>query len=191
MVQFGPALSIAVLFTTSYLCPESSQGPRVNPDARIVQDFERRVQEYVKLDRQAQAQGALPALKPTDNAEKIHEDEQGLARAIRVTRSRAQQGDIFTPEVSREFKRLIGIAYQASEAHRIRVSLKSGDPVNLRLQVNQTYPENMPLQTTPPTVLLNLPRLPPELEYRLVGRSLVLRDVKANVVVDFIPNAIP
>jgi len=33
--------------------------------------------------------------------------------------------------------------------------------------------------------------LPPELDYRVVGRDLVLRDVKANLVVDFIANAIP
>jgi hypothetical protein len=32
-----------------------------------------------------------------------------------------------------------------------------------------------------------LPRLPEELEYRFVGRDLILRDVKANLIVDFIP----
>ena len=51
-------------------------------------------------------------------------------------------------------------------------------------------PPNIPLQSTPPTILLNLPRLPPELEYRIVGRTLVLRDAVANIVVDLIPDAI-
>jgi hypothetical protein len=47
------------------------------------------------------------------------------------------------------------------------------------------------LQSTPPTILMNLPRLPPELEYRINGRALVLRDTNANLVVDLIPDAIP
>ena len=31
----------------------------------------------------------------------------------------------------------------------------------------------------------------PEVEYRVVGHDLLLRDVEANLVVDLIPNAIP
>jgi hypothetical protein len=61
----------------------------------------------------------------------------------------------------------------------------------LKLQVNQAYPENVPLQSTPPTLLLNLPEPPDGLEYRIVGRDLILRDVEANTIVDFIPDAIP
>jgi hypothetical protein len=52
--------------------------------------------------------------------------------------------------------------------------------------VNQTYPAEWPLQTFPPTLLAQLPKLPPELEYRFVDDALILRDTKANVVVDFI-----
>jgi len=47
------------------------------------------------------------------------------------------------------------------------------------------------LQSTPPTLLLNLPELPKGLEYRILGRELVLRDTDANIVVDYIPNALP
>ena len=36
-----------------------------------------------------------------------------------------------------------------------------------------------------------LPPLPKQLEYDFVGRTLVVRDVDADVVVDFIPNAMP
>jgi hypothetical protein len=37
---------------------------------------------------------------------------------------------------------------------------------------------------------MNLPPLPAELEYRVVGHSLILRDIEANLIVDFIVNAI-
>ena len=39
----------------------------------------------------------------------------------------------------------------------------------------------------PPSILLNLPKLPEELEYRFVGPHLILHDVNANLIVDFIP----
>jgi len=35
-----------------------------------------------------------------------------------------------------------------------------------------------------------LPRLPPELQYRIAGRSLVLWDHHANLIVDFLPRAL-
>jgi hypothetical protein len=47
------------------------------------------------------------------------------------------------------------------------------------------------LQSTPPSLLLNLPPLPKELEYRIVGRELVLHDTAPGIIVDFIPNVVP
>jgi hypothetical protein len=57
--------------------------------------------------------------------------------------------------------------------------------------VNQPYPSGIPLQTTPPSLLLNLPNLPKGYEYRFVGHNLVLFDVEANLIVDLIPDTIP
>jgi hypothetical protein len=57
--------------------------------------------------------------------------------------------------------------------------------------VNHPYPAMKPVETTPPSLLLNLPKLPAELEYRVVGHDLVLHDVEADLVVDFVPRAIP
>jgi hypothetical protein len=57
--------------------------------------------------------------------------------------------------------------------------------------VNAAYPPNIPIQTTPPTLLKRLPALPMELAYRILGRSIVLLDEKTNLIVDFIPNVVP
>jgi hypothetical protein len=57
--------------------------------------------------------------------------------------------------------------------------------------VNTLYPEKAALATVPPLILVNLPRLPDGLEYRFMGRDLILRDRDANVVVDFVPGAVP
>jgi hypothetical protein len=37
---------------------------------------------------------------------------------------------------------------------------------------------------------MSLPKLPEQLEYRLVGKTLIIRDVEANIIVDFVPNAL-
>jgi hypothetical protein len=57
------------------------------------------------------------------------------------------------------------------------------------LSINAPYPAKAPLSTVPPSVLMALPTLPKELEFRFVGRNLILRDTKANMIVDVLPNA--
>ena len=45
--------------------------------------------------------------------------------------------------------------------------------------------------TVPAASLLVLPPLPDTLDYRFVGRDLVLRDAEANLIVDYIVGAVP
>ncbi len=52
-----------------------------------------------------------------------------------------------------------------------------------------TWPEGVPFVFIPPLLIAALPPLPPELEYRFIGQSLVLWDVHANLIVDFMPGA--
>ena len=162
---------------------------RVNPDARIVGDFEDRVTAYVNLQKNL-AKG-LPAPKPTVEPQIIIDHQHELAKRIREARHQAKQGDIFTPEISREFHRLLGFANAGDNDAHIKKSLERAEPVRLTLRVNDAYPSDVPLQSTPPTILMNLPSLPPGLEYRIAGRALVLRDATANIVIDLIPNAVP
>src|SRR5882724_620380 len=133
---------------------------QVNPDAALIQDFEKRVADYVKLHKTVESK--LPPLKRTGSHEKIAHHEHELERRIREARHAAKQGDIFTPEIATEFRRLIAFAMKPGNADKVKQSLKSSEPVVLRVRVNDRYPKNAPLQSTPPTLLMNLPRLPPE-----------------------------
>ena len=144
----------------------------------------------MKLRKQAEA--GIPALKPTPSASKINQHRRRLASSIQLARPQAKQGDIFSPAITQEFKHLIAIGYEGAEAAKVRASLRHDEPVNdVLVRVNAVYPEHIPLQTMPPSILLNLPDLPRELDYRIVGHTLVLRDVGANLIVDYIPEAIP
>jgi hypothetical protein len=162
---------------------------RVNPDALIVGDFEKRVTDYVNLQKNM-AKG-LPAPKPTVEPQNIIDHQHELAKRIRAARHQAKQGDIFTPEISKEFHRLLGFAKQGDNDGHIKKSLERAEPVRLTLRVNEAYPADVPLQSTPATILMNLPSLPPGLEYRIASHALVLRDATANIVIDLIPNAVP
>ena len=133
----------------------------------------------------------MPPLKPKESRAETLKDQRALAAKIRAARPHAKQGDLFTPPVEQEFKRLIRLSMQGKEAKSIRTSLKRGEQARLRVVVNRSDPSSVPLETTPPSLLQNLPELPPELEYRVVGHTLVLRDSTANLIVDYIPNAVP
>jgi hypothetical protein len=160
-------------------------------EARVFRIFSDRVQQYVKLQKNVEA--SLPSLKPTSEVARIAEHQHALARKIAQARSGAHQGDIFTHEVTRHFLKIIRSEFQGPEAQNARGSIRPDDPSKfiVRLRVNDIYPEDAELTTTPPALLNRLPQLPQELAYRIVGRDLVLKDTKAGLIVDLIPNAVP
>jgi hypothetical protein len=168
----------------------SVKQPSVNQDSRTIGEFSKSVDDYGKLRKRAQA--GLPARKSGESAADIKQYQAALAQKIRGERSQAKPGEIFTPPVSQLFRKLIATPLQSSEGDKIRASLRHAEPVRgLNLEINQQYPAEAPLQSTPPTLLVDLPRLPPELEFRVVGRDLVLLDTTANLIVDLLPDALP
>ena len=186
-----PPLPILMCCAASVVLLAQSRAS-VNPEAVIQQEFQKRVSDYLKLRKTIE--GQAPRLKPTVSVEKIEHHQTEFTHKIREARRSARRGDIFTSEISSEFRRLIALALQGSNAGRVEKSLRSAEPevrARVRVEVNHKYPASVPLQSTPATLLVNLPKLPPELEYRVVGHYLVLMDVKANLILDYIPKAIP
>jgi hypothetical protein len=177
----------ALLLLTLVAAPAWSQ--KTNPDSLILQDFQNRVADYVKLQKQVAA--TFPAVKQTLSPEKIGHHERELADRLRKARPGAAQGNVFTPQIAAEFRRLIGMAMQGSDSTHVQQSLKHAEPVKLVLKIGAPWSGAVPLQSTPPTLLMNLPTLDPAVDYRVVGNSLVLRDTKANTIVDFLTNALP
>lgn len=64
-------------------------------------------------------------------------------------------------------------------------------PRDVALGVNMVYPFGLPLATFPGRLLEALPELPKGLEYRIVGRHLILRDVTGNIIVDILRDVFP
>jgi hypothetical protein len=156
--------------------------PRVSPQAAAMADFSHRVTAYLDLTKKATA--GVPQLKRTDDPSEIASRERALGNAIRAGRAGAQPGDIFTTEIARSFRRVIKNDFRRRPRQGQKVVLD--EIPHFHPKVNQTYPSEWPLATFPPTLLAALPELPDELEYRLLSEALILRDVKANIIVDFI-----
>lgn len=161
--------------------------PAVNEDARVLADFGSRVADYMKLRKKASE--SRKVRKPVTSQESINRHQHQLAHELREAREHARQGDIFTPEIADVFRRLIAMAAEGSKGVKMNQSLKHAEPVHLVLRVNRAYPDGLPLQSSPPTLLANLPPLPKELDYRVVGPNLILRDAEANLIIDFFNQA--
>ncbi len=177
---------LAVIAAGAVLAVQASvaaEPPPVNRTAALFKEFNDRVQNYVKLHKQQES--ALPALKNKTNAVKIEAHKKALAAAIRTARKDAMPGDIFFAEVRPEFLKILRRGLNGPGSATTRAAIKESKPAQIRLRVNAIYPEEAPLSTVPPMVLLNLPTLPEGLEYRFANHHLVLRDTKANLIVDY------
>jgi hypothetical protein len=181
------AYALLLILCATGFAQTKSDSAADQPEARILADFGDRVRKYLQSRQKA---GGSP--KPAKEPEKLANDRKQTAAKVRVARTDAKQGDIFTPEITEYFRQQITATFAGPEGPKIRASLRRAEPVRgIPLKVNAAYPAALPRQSTPPTLLLNLPRLPKELEYRIVGRNLALHDTVTNLIVDFIPNAIP
>ena len=160
-----------------------------NPDSAVIADFNARLDNYVKKQR-ALLKGSPIAEDATPAQIKARQDT--VAAELRVIRKDARQGDIFTPQVAALFKRLINpeVKEQPRETKQA-LEEEDGEVAKVNLKVNATWPASEPLTTVPANLLEVLPQLPMDVEYRISNkRHLVLRDVDANIIVDYVLNAI-
>jgi hypothetical protein len=185
------AIALMVSFASvGYTQPVTTNQNRETPDIRvqvwgyIVADFSTRVWDYFEL-RSELAKG-LPALGVTDDPAEIRRAIRALAKRIRVARAEAREGDMFTPTISVEFRKALILEMNANTW----AAIMDDNPGEFSNQINGTYPEGKSLSTVPPNILAALPRLPEDIQYRFLGRHLILLDTRANLILDRIPYAI-
>lgn len=172
---------------------EMPKGSNVNPDAGLVADFNKRVEEYNQLRKDLQSKA--PPLKKTDDPGEIALAEKALAQQVRAARANAKRGDIFTPATAAMFRRLLNPTVKGPDGAENKQLLINDhdvpDPKDIPVKVNGEYPKDQPRSTVPPDVLKALPPLPDNLEYRFVGKHLILYCSRGNLIIDYMLNAIP
>ncbi|MCC6586190.1 MAG: hypothetical protein IT168_05675 [Bryobacterales bacterium] len=158
-------------------------------------EFEANVQRYLEVRKTA----VKPAgdLKRKADPASVIAHEQELAEAIRKARPDAKAGDVLTPAAQKYFQGLTSKQVRAPGGVAVKDTIKQGNPAtekegaDVELKVNGTYPKAAPKSTMPPSLLARFPKLPKELEYRFIGRTLVLLDVPANLIIDYAPQVGP
>ena len=169
--------------------PKSSADPNtplfkveVWGDAAV--DFRTRVGSYTKL--RGELEKGLPVEKVTSDPAEIRMVSRALAERIRKARAKAKQGDIFTPAIRAAFRKALLLEMNPSTW----AAVMDDNPGDFSVQINGTYRDGKPFSTVPSSILAALPMLPDEVEYRFLGRHLILFDTRASVILDRIPYAI-
>jgi hypothetical protein len=173
--------------------PEQATTAQILEDLVATQNFQRSVADYVVLHRMLET--TVPPLRVTTDVGEIQGAVRALGMRIQAARATARQGDMITPEVARMFRRRISTCLTPEDWKAVfdddQRQDEEGEPVEPPppLVVNMEWPERVPFEFVPPQLLQALPALAKELQYRIIGRSLVLWDHHANLIVDFLPGA--
>ena len=81
------------------------QPPQGSPSATPLKDFAERLDKYISV--RDKADDHTPPLKKTEDAAEIRAAQDALAQRIRDLLANAKHGDVFTPEISAYFRRLL------------------------------------------------------------------------------------
>jgi hypothetical protein len=169
--------------------PPQGPTPANDREAQTLADFNERVGNYVLLHRKHE--NTLPELPKEANPKQIDARQRNLNTLMADARRDAKQGDLFTPEMQTLIRDHLKRVFRAQDGEDLKGSVMDENPMDITLAVNQRYPDEVPMSTMPPEVLQILPKMPEELEYRFVARHLVILDVHAHLIADYVPNAIP
>jgi hypothetical protein len=182
-------LRVAIL--TLLLLPGLARGSQWTPadsEYMVVSRFLTAVDAYVEHHRLFEPLPEGMMCLPDDTIARLN----ALAEVPRAARKAPREGEIFTPDVADLFRRLLttrlfGDEYSGAD---LAAEMEKRAVVAPPVRVNEP-----PTWDIDNAVLLplfsDLPQLPEELEYELVGRDLVLIDVPSNLVVDVIRAALP
>jgi hypothetical protein len=171
--------------------PEASNRTqaRVNKDAAAIAEFMTRVQAYAALHKKLD--GTLREVPDGSPPEQFFEHQRTLAGLLRRERATAKPGDLCPVEMRAFIRRQLAVTFRGENGRQIKRSILDEFTGNVRLEVNGGYPDDVPVSTTPAQVLEALPSLPDTLQYRFIGKRLILLDAHAHIIADFVDHIFP
>ena len=184
--SFIAILGAAILASAAVAAAE----PQVFLPATPLEQFEAAVREYALLHRALEQQE--PPLRAGTDAHAIAESADAVASALQRSRTHAREGDIFTAAVGALLRTHIAAALDAHDVlpeEVVASSVEEADETTPLPVVNGRFSFGRGAMMWP-CVIDALPRLPRELQYRMVGRDLVLVDTHAELVVDILRDAV-
>lgn len=164
--------------------------PVVSPaDKVVIQAFEKQVKEYVSVRNKLKENA--PKLSKDSTPEQMQAYRTALEQSLRSARAGAKRGDLFRPEASDYIRRTLKNEFQGKDRKELRETMFETETQGVVLRVNYPYAQTAELSEMPATLLTKLPQLPKEVRYRFVGRNMLLVDRESNVIIDYMPDALP
>ena len=165
--------------------------PTFDPFRTVLQQYIDQTQPYRKQAAQAQESTPGKSTPTTAAAIAVRTRQNDLGDALRTKlRPNARQGELFTPNITDAFRHQIAAAFDSPKRDLLlddmAEQLTTPAPTQTA-RINQ----RLEAPRIPPRLMELLPPLPKQLEYDFTDRTLVLRDVDADVVVDYLPDAFP
>ena len=188
-------LSVLVAVATAASAQQSQNAALAPPavvtpaDKATIQMFEKQVKDYVELRNKVRA--TAPKLSKDSTPEQINAYRTTLEESLRNARAGAKRGELFHPETADYIRRTLKIEFQGKDRRELREKVFETETQGVVLRVNYPYSQSAELSEMPATLLAKLPQLPKEVRYRFVGRNMLLVDRESNVIIDYMPDALP
>ena len=181
----------ALLATTALAQNKSALAPpAISPaDKAAIQTFEKQVNDYINLRNKLRENA--PKLSKDSTPEQIHAYRTALEQSLRSARVNAKRGDLFRPETADYIRRTLKLEFQGKDRQQLRDTIFETETQGVVLRVNYPYAQSAEFSEMPATLLAKLPQLPKEVRYRFVGRNMLLVDRESNVIIDYMPDALP
>jgi hypothetical protein len=194
VLLLAPALAVFLISCSPTLPPTTVPA---QPDPTF-EPLKAALQAYVdqtQPDRKVAAQQAekVPGKAAADAGaeQSVRTRQNSLADALRTKlRPTAKAGDLVTPDMAAAIRRDLQRVLNSPQRDLImdELSEQNGTPANAP---TPTVNQQLDAPRVPPRLMAILPTLPKQLEWDFVGRILVVRDIDAAVVVDYVPDALP
>lgn len=182
---------LGIVLGAPLLWAAGPQGGTIAPAAEsaALKQFDEAIAKYMAMRHKLRSEVRGP-VKDSSSAQ-VNNASDALAGAIERARKDAQVGAIFGEPVAAVIKRRIADAVRTENLRAVLADIDDEGTPSLAPKVHLRLPVSAQMATMPPSVLKVLPVVPKEVEYRILGRYLVLRDVDASLILDYIPLAVP
>lgn len=152
--------------------------------------FRQAVENYAALHRKLAR--TLPRVTAEASSEAVHAQQVAFEKLIANERRASGAGDLFITEIQPLIRRVANEVLSGKAGAPLLATITEEAAEGKAIaKVNARYPDSVPLSSVPAQLLSALPALPEELEYRFVGRDLILLDTKARLVADVMPLVLP
>jgi hypothetical protein len=196
MLKYSWQGVVCVLAVAAATLAQSTQNAALAPpvvvsaaDKTAIQMFEKQVKDYVQLRDRVKANA--PKLSKDSTPEQIQAYRTALEQSLRTERAGAKRGDLFRPETADYIRRTLKIEFQGKDRQELRKTIFETELQGVVLRVNYPYAQSAEFSEMPALLLAKLPQLPKEVRYRFVGRNMLLVDRESNVIIDYMPDALP